>query len=199
MGGLRAVGGCIILASMRSPRIAAIILVASVLAVSAPSAAAIPLAVRWPEAEAFARQLIDCNRAGGWVTEDGACDLEDADRRVPRREPLRLHRKLTDEVARPHARRLARAGYLSHFLGGSIAERFARAGMERGRIGENIGYAGGREDVLAGVLRVHLLFQSEWDSGGWHWRNLMDRRFTRVGVGVWVRGDRTYLVQDFHS
>jgi hypothetical protein len=183
---------------MRSPRIAALLLglVAALVAPAAPVAA---LEARWPEAEAFAMTLIDCNRAGGWVEEDGTCDLEDAEARVPKRQPLRYGPKISAYVARPHARRLANAGTLSHYLGGSIRERFERAGLGDGRVGENIGYAGGRGDPLAGVLRVHLLFQDEWDSNGWHWRNLMDKRFTRVGVGVWVKNGRTYLVHDFHS
>jgi uncharacterized protein YkwD len=183
---------------MRSPRIAALLLglIAALVAPAAPVAA---LDARWPEAEAFAMALIDCNRAGGWVLEDGTCDQVDAEKRVPKRPALRVGTRIASLVARPHARRLARAGTLSHFLGGSIRQRFEVAGLGDGRVGENIGYAGGRGDPLAGVLRIHLLFQAEWRSNGWHWRNLMDRRFTRIGVGVWVKGDRTYLVHDFHS
>lgn len=183
---------------MRSPRIAALFLVLAA-ALVAPASPVAALEPKWPDAEAFAKTLIDCNRGGGWVNEDGTCDTEDADKRVPKREPLKLGKKLSDLVARPYSRKLANAGTLSHYLGGSIQQRFDRVGLGGGRVGENIGYAGGREDVLAGVLRVHLLFQEEWSSNGWHWRNLMDKRFTRVGVGVWVRDGRTYLVLDFHS
>lgn len=183
---------------MRSPRITALLL-GLVAALVAPAAPAGALDARWPEAEAFAMTLIACNRAGGWVLEDGTCDPVDVERRVPRRVALRLGPKIASLVARPHARRLANAGMLSHDLGGSIQQRFTRAGLGDGRVGENIGYAGGRADVRAGVLRVHLLFQAEWSSNGWHWRNLMDKRFTRVGVGVWVKDGRTYLVHDFHS
>ncbi len=183
---------------MRSPRIAALVL-ALVAAIAAPGAPVAALESRYPEAEAFEHTLIDCNRAGGWVLEDGTCDLEDAEARVPKRKPLKVGKTIAALVARPYARRLANAGALSHFLGGSIQQRFGRAGLGDGRVGENIGYAGGRDDVLGGVLRVHLLFQAEWKANGWHWRNLMDKRFTRVGVGVWVKDGRTYMVLDFHS
>jgi hypothetical protein len=198
MGGRQTRTWCTIVLLMRSPRIAALFfgLIIALIASSAPAAA---LDTRWPEAEAYAMTLITCNRAGGWVLEDGTCDLVDAKKRVPRRQPLTLDPAISDLVARPHARRLARAGRLSHFLGGSVQERFAKVGLLDGRVGENIGYTGGRATVLAGVLRIHLLFQAEWSYNGWHWRNIMDRRLTRVGVGVWVRGIRTYLVLDFHA
>jgi hypothetical protein len=181
---------------MPARRLATLLL--ALLAAMALPAPAGALDARWPGAEAYYRELLDCTRAGGWVREDGTCDTEDAEGRVPKREPLKLGPRLTADLARPYARTLARAGYLTHDLGGGIRARFERAGLGGGRIGENIGYAGG-DDPKAAVLRIHRLFQAEWSHDGWHWRNMTDRRFTRVGIGVWVKDGRTYLVVDFHS
>ena len=182
---------------MLGRRLTPLLLVLSLLVVG-PAPASAALESRWPAAEAFVMELITCTRSGGWVREGGTCDAVDAAGRVPKRPALRHAARISDELARPYARRLARAGSLSHSLGGSIWERFARIGLGDGRVGENLGYAGGR-DVMAAVLHIHRLFQAEWTYNGWHWRNLVDRRFARVGVGVWVRDGRTYLVLDFHG
>jgi hypothetical protein len=160
----------------------------------APAAA---LDARWPELEAYYRTLLTCTRSGGWVRADGSCDQEDANDRVPKRKALKLGRKLTSDVARPQARRIARAGYLSHDLGGSIRERFTRVGLGGGRFGENLGYSSG--DPRAAVLHIHRLFQDEWSYDGWHWKNMTDGRFARVGIGVWIKDGRTWLAVDFHS
>lgn len=177
-------------------RLAALLLLLSALiAIPVPAAAA---EARWPEAEAFAQQLIDCTRSGGWVAANGSCDRTDGGR-VPRRVALRNSKKISDELSRPYARRLSQAGYLTHSLGGSIEQRFKRIGLGGGRAGENIGYTSGRGSVKDAVLHIHRLFQAEWSYNGPHWKNLVDGRFTKVGVGVWVRDGRTYLVQDFHS
>ena len=171
-------------------------LLSALMAIPVPAAATAE--AMWADAEAFARQLIDCTRSGGWVTATGGCDPKDGGR-VPRRVALRPSAKISDELSRPYARRLAQAGYLSHSLGGSIDQRFERIGMGGGRGGENIGYTAGRGSVKDAVLHIHRLFQAEWSSNGPHWQNLVDGRFTRIGIGVWIRDGRTYLVLDFHS
>lgn len=185
-----------IAAMPRRRRITLLVLLAALLAAPAPTAAGVK--ARWPGVEAYYRGLLDCTRAGGWVEADGSCDLQDAAGRVPKRPTLARSGILSRDVARPHARRMARAGVLSHDLGGSIRERFTRAGMGEGRVGENLGYAGGRSPRAA-VLLIHRLFQDEWSSDGWHWRNMTDRRFMQVGIGVWVKDGRTWLAVDFHD
>jgi hypothetical protein len=155
------------------------------------------LASQWPEPERAYKSLLDCTRSGGWVNADGTCDTEDAEDRVPSRKPLTRTVPLSAEVARPHARRMARAGYLSHDLGGSVRQRFARAGLADGYFGESIVWAHG--DPMAAMVEIHRLFQSEWKSKGWHWKNMTNRRFRKVGIGVWVMDGRTYLAVDFHS
>lgn len=179
------------------PKLRLVPIVLGLIAVLAAPAPTLGLEARWPAEEALAWQLLQCTRSGGWVTEAGECGADERSR-VPRRAALRLSKRISDDLARPYARRLARAGHLSHSLGGSIQERFAAIGMGDGRCGENLGYAGG-DEPMAGVLRVHRLFQEEWSSNGWHFRNMLDGRFTKVGIGVWVRDGRTYLVHGFHS
>jgi hypothetical protein len=175
--------------------LALLIVVASIVAGPAPVAGQ---DARYPEVEAYYAELLACTRSGGWVQEDGTCDTVDAASRAPRRPSLKVSTFLSDELSRPYARRLARAGYLSHYLGGSIGERFAAIGMGDGRYGENLGYAGGI-DPMGAVLMIHRLFQDEWRTGGWHWRAMVDKRFAIVGIGVWVKGGRTWLAVDFHS
>jgi hypothetical protein len=182
---------------MRRLRPVALLLgLAALLAAPAPGTTALESVL--PEVEAFEQALVDCTRAGGWVKVDGTCDHVDAAARVPARERLAGSVRISDDLSRPYARRLARAGRLSHELGGDIHQRFRRLGLPHGDVGENIGYAGGLEPREA-VLRIHRLFQAEWSYRGPHWKNLTDRRFAKVGIGVWVRRDRTYLVLDFHS
>lgn len=176
--------------------IAFLFLLSALVAVPMPASATAE--AKWAEAEAFEQQLIDCTRSGGWVAADGSCDRTDGGR-VPRRVALKRSTKISDELSRPYARRLAQAGYLTHFLGGSIDQRFKRIGMGGGRGGENIGYTAGRGTVKDAVLHIHRLFQAEWSYNGPHWKNLVDGRFSKIGVGVWVRDGRTYLVLDFHS
>jgi hypothetical protein len=162
-----------------------------------PAAPAAALDSRYPEAEQKYAELLACTRAGGWVRGNGSCDQIDAANRVPRRRAFTVSPRISNQVARPHARRMARAGRLSHDLGGSIRRRFARAGLANGSFGENIGYSHG--DPLEAVVDIHLLFQAEWRSKGWHWRQMTDRKYRKVGIGVWVSNGRTYLSVDFHS
>jgi hypothetical protein len=52
---------------------------------------------------------------------------------------------------------------------------------------------------MAAVLHIHRMFQDEWTDGGCRCRNLTDGRFRAVGIGVWIRKGRTYLVLDFRG
>ena len=48
------------------------------------------------------------------------------------------------------------------------------------------------------MLGSHRFFQSEKPYNGGHYRNLMDAKFDRVGIGVWVSSGRVRLVIDFY-
>jgi hypothetical protein len=159
---------------------------------STPAAA---LTTRWPAAERYALSLLNCTRTGGWVKKDGTCIDRGSGKHSQLRKPLKVKVRLADNIARPQARRVARAGYLDHDLGGSILKRFARAGIHCCAMGESLGHYEGK--VKDAVLAVHLMIQAEKGTGGWHWRNLKDKRFTFVGIGVWVKGNDVWVAYDF--
>ena len=48
------------------------------------------------------------------------------------------------------------------------------------------------------MLGSHLFFQSEKSYNGGHYVNLMNSKYDRVGIGVWVSSGRVRLVVDFY-
>jgi uncharacterized protein YkwD len=48
------------------------------------------------------------------------------------------------------------------------------------------------------VLGSHLFFQSEKSYNGGHYVNMMNAKYDRAGIGVWVSGGRVRLVIDFY-
>jgi uncharacterized protein YkwD len=146
----------------------------------------------WASVERYYLKLMNCTRTGGWVTSRGGCSSPGG-RNVA---PLQLSAGISSKVARPYARLLATRGLCSHFIGGNPGDRLRRAGYSSYRWAENIGCRSG--GAAAAVLGSHLFFQSEKPYNGGHYRNLMDARFNRVGIGVWVSGGRVRLVVDFY-
>ena len=130
------------------------------------------------------------------LTDDEALVLEllnqaRAERRLPR---LRLDPTLTS-VAREHCADMASRGYFSHFAPGleprSPLDRYAAAIGRRPTevVGENLGRC---EQPIMGLLHECLMSSPD------HRANLLDREYTRVGVGLMVRSDgRTWLTQMF--
>jgi hypothetical protein len=147
----------------------------------------------------FALSLVNCVRAGGWVRSSGRCDRHPAARyRSSYHKPLRLSARITNKVSRGYAIRMARAGYLSHDLGSSFSERFARAGISR-PFGEAIGF-GSRGAARADIVSSFRRMQEEKITGAWsrwHWRYIREPDFHRVGIGIAKRGGSTYIVYDF--
>jgi uncharacterized protein YkwD len=146
----------------------------------------------WAAVERYYLGLMNCTRTGGWVTSSGSCSSPGG-RNVA---PLRLDSGISDRVARPYARLLARTGQCSHYADGGPDDRLRRAGYTGSNWGENIGCRGG--DPYAAVLATHLFYQSERSYNGGHYRNLMNPDFTRVGIGVWHSGGNGNLVIDFY-
>jgi hypothetical protein len=146
----------------------------------------------WAGAERFYLSLLNCTRTGGTVGSDGRC--RGGGSGLP---PLVLDAGISSRVARPYARLLAEANLCTHFADGNPGDRLRRAGYTQPEWGENVGCRDG--DPLAAVLGSHLYFQSEgaWRPPGGHWANIMNPRFSRVGIGVWVSGGRVRLVVDF--
>lgn len=97
------------------------------------------------------------------------------DVRYPAAGPLRLNARLS-AAAQAHSDDMRRRGVLSHTGsdGSSVVERVERQGYDWSRLAENVAW--GYEDVgdvVAGWL----------DSPG-HCRNIMDGRYTELGVGL---------------
>jgi hypothetical protein len=180
-------------ASRRSRLVLVISFALALVAANAPATFA--LEARFPDAERYNLELINCTRTGGWVQTDGTCADYGTGRHSRYRKPLRFHERLSADVARPQARRIARAGYLDHNLGGSIRTRFTRAGFG-GTIGESLGWSTG--SARDAVLRTHLINQAEKSYNGWHWRNIKNPDFRYVGLAVWRNAEgKFFMAQEF--
>jgi uncharacterized protein YkwD len=110
--------------------------------------------------------------------------------------PLKLDRGISSQVSRPYAKRLAVGNDCSHFIGGGPDDRLRHAGYTNYTWAENIGCRSG--GAMNAVLGSHLFFQSEKSYNGGHYVNLMNAKYDRVGIGVWVAGGRVRLVIDFY-
>jgi uncharacterized protein YkwD len=146
----------------------------------------------WAAVETYYLGLMNCTRTGGWVTSSGACSSPGG-RNVA---PLKLDAGISSKVSRPYAKKLAVGGTCSHFLDGNPGDRLRRAGYTNYTWAENIGCRSG--DARSAVLASHLFFQSEKSSNGGHYVNLMNAKYDRVGIGVWVSSGRVRLVVDFY-
>lgn len=148
----------------------------------------------WAAIETFYLKIMNCTRTGGLVTSSGACSSPGG-RNVA---PLKLDAGISSKVARPYAKKLATSGVCSHFSDGNPGDRLRRAGYTSYIWAENLGCRSG--SPKGSVLGSHLFFQSErsWSPLGGHYVNLMNAKYDRVGIGVWVSGGRVRLVVDFY-
>jgi uncharacterized protein YkwD len=146
----------------------------------------------WAAVETYYLRLMNCTRTGGWVTSSGACSSPGG-RSVA---ALKLDSGISSRVSRPYAKLLATRGACSHFIGGSPGDRLRRAGYSSYRWAENLGCRSG--NPYGAVLGSHLFFQSERSYNGGHYVNLMNSKYDRVGIGVWVSSGRVRLVVDFY-
>lgn len=100
------------------------------------------------------------------------------------RKPLRLSACLTGRVAQPWARHLADIEQLVH----RNLQRVFKICPKFNRLGENIAYG---YPSAAAVMRG-------WMHSPGHRRNILNRRFTKIGLGVAQTRDGTkYWVQNF--
>jgi uncharacterized protein YkwD len=146
----------------------------------------------WAAVETYYLNLMNCTRTGGWVTSSGGCSSPGG-RNVA---ALKLDAGISSKVARPYAKKLATSGACSHFIGGNPGDRLRAAGYTSYIWAENLGCRSG--DPYKAVLGSHLYFQSEHSYNGGHWVNMMNSKYDRVGIGVWVSGGRVRLVVDFY-
>lgn len=146
----------------------------------------------WASVETYYLGLMNCTRTGGTVTSTGRCSSPGG-RDVA---PLKLDAGISSKVARPYAKRLADGADCSHFIGGNPGDRLRRAGYTNYVWAENLGCRSG--NPKAAVLGSHRYFQSEKSYNGGHYVNLMNAKYDRVGIGVWVTNGRVRLVVDFY-
>jgi uncharacterized protein YkwD len=146
----------------------------------------------WGAVETYYLGLMNCTRTGGWVTSSGSCSSPGG-RAVA---ALRLDSAISSKVSRPYAKLLATRNLCSHFIGGNPGNRLSRAGYTSYIWAENLGCRSG--NPKGAVLGSHLFFQSERPYNGGHYVNLMNAKYDRVGIGVWVSGGSVRLVIDFY-
>jgi hypothetical protein len=92
------------------------------------------------------------------------------------------------EAAQRHTSLMAREKTLSHQLGGELAlqERASQAGAHFSQIAENIGEASGVPDLHYG-----------WMHSAGHRANILDPKYTSLGIAVRQAGGRYFATQDF--
>ena len=146
----------------------------------------------WGAVERYYLRLMNCTRTGGWVTSGGDCSSPGG-RSVA---PLKLDSGISTKVSRPYAKKLAVNNMCTHFSGGNPGDRLRRAGYTSYRWAENLGCRSG--NPYSAVLGSHRYFQSEKSYNGGHYVNLMNAKYDRAGIGVWVSGGRVRLVVDFY-
>jgi uncharacterized protein YkwD len=146
----------------------------------------------WAAVERYYLGLMNCTRTGGWVTSGGNCSSPGG-RNVA---ALKLDSGISSKVSRPYAKKLAVGNDCSHFIGGNPGDRLRRAGYTSYRWAENLGCRSG--NPYSAVLGSHLFFQSEKSYNGGHYVNMMNSKYDRVGIGVWVASGRVRLVIDFY-
>jgi uncharacterized protein YkwD len=146
----------------------------------------------WGAVESYYLRLMNCTRQGGWVTSSGSCSSPGGSGIAA----LRLDSGISSNVSRPYARYLATHNACSHFIGGNPGDRLRRAGYSSYIWAENLGCRSG--NPYDAVLASHLFFQSEKSYNGGHYVNMMNSKYDRAGIGVWVYAGRVRLVIDFY-
>ena len=98
-------------------------------------------------------------------------------------------------VARDRAAVLAAGGYLAHVspTGRTVLDDLAAHEVQYQTVGENLAYAQYPAALVAGLV------QSGWMTSAGHRTNILDPRFSRVGLGVAVKADAYYVVAIFLS
>jgi hypothetical protein len=155
----------------------------------------------WHFAELNMLALMNCTRTGSWVTASGSCSSV-THHVLPAQAALAFDEGIASKVSRPYAKYLADRNALSHYLRGSPHSRLAAAGYGSGTWGENI--ASPANPRASGTIGVELFFQNEYRCQHsrcefTHYANVMNGRFHRVGIGVWVTNGHTRVVIDFYS
>jgi len=152
-------------------------------------------------AEKLALRLLNCTRTGGWVKADGSCIDRGTGKYSAYLKPLRRSKGISRKVAFRWARAMAKAGVCGHVIRGKpeLRQRLASKGYRHRYFGENVGCASGGMTPEEMVIWTHRAFQDEQGHSGRHWRNIKNRGFKSVGIGVTSLGGRTSVVYDFYG
>ena len=150
----------------------------------------------YKDMERYYLGLMNCTRMGSWVTSSGDCSTQTR-HTLPAQGALALDDGISNNVSRPYAARLADSGLLTHNLNGTTTHgRLAAAGYGSGSWGENIASPGNAS--AGGMILIETFFQSESGYRGGHYKNIMNRYFHRVGIGIWV-SNSVRVVIDFYG
>jgi uncharacterized protein YkwD len=143
----------------------------------------------WYTVEQYYLGLANCTRTGGYGSGRYSAYVR----------PLRYSSSISDRDSRPYAKLLAVRALCTHYANGDPGYRLRRIGLYHSTWGENIGCRDGYSTAKAAVLASHLAMQAERSTNGGHWRNLKNRNYIWVGIGVWRYYSRTRLVTDFYG
>ena len=181
--------------------LASVLAVVLALGVIGPATAADTTVHRASSAEKYALKLLNCTRTGGWVRADGSCNGRFSGRYSAYRKPLRLHKKISNRVSWPWARKLLVANVCGHSLAGEpeLNQRIRFPGYRSTSYGENVGCGWGASNAKQIVLATHRVMQAEKSYNGGHWKNMKNGRYKSVGIGVATRNGRTVVVYDFYG
>ena len=181
--------------------VACAMVVAMLLALVAVGPAAAGTVSRSQAAERYAHSLLNCTRTGGFVTKSGACLARGSGKYSVKRPPVRLHANISLKVAWPWARAMNAYDVCDHVIPGKpgLTQRMRSQGFRYWYYGENVGCVWQTNDARAAVLAVHRMMQAEKRFRGGHWRNIKDKGFKSVGVGVATGNGRVMVVWDFYG
>lgn len=95
-------------------------------------------------------------------------------------------------IAREHSEEMRDAGFFDHVTpdGEGLVERMREGGITFRRVAENVAQVEGYREPAAALHRTLMRSAA-------HRRNVLDDRFTRVGIGVAREGERWWLTQVF--
>jgi uncharacterized protein YkwD len=127
--------------------------------------------------------------AGLAKLEDELFSLVNHERSLRGLPELKLDARLR-ALAREHSRKMAAASRLAHDFPGEsrLAVRALQAGLRFGIIGENL--AVGDTDIM-------LYFHEQMLASPGHGGNILDKKFTHLGVGIEKSDGKYYITQEF--
>jgi uncharacterized protein YkwD len=107
---------------------------------------------------------------------------------------LKYHAGISNNVARPYAKKLVAANVCSHFYGGTVGDRLHAAGYTGYTWGENLGcrYFADPRDAAESLVRFFLSSPS-------HYANMVARKYEYAGTGIWSAGGRLRFVVVFYT